>query len=54
MKNIISNYYKDWNADYIIERGDWTTPFNFDMFKQYAPNEIKIVILVRDIIDIIK
>ena len=54
MKNIISNYYKDWNADYIIERGDWITPFNFNMFKQYAPNEIKIVILVRDIIDIIK
>jgi hypothetical protein len=54
MKNIISNYYKDWNADYIIERGDWITPFNFDMFKRYSPNEIKIVILVRNIIDIIK
>ena len=54
MKNVISNYYKDWNADYIIERGDWITPFNFNMFKKYAPNKIKIVILVRDIIDIIK
>ena len=54
MKNIIANYYKDWDADYIIERGDWITPFNFDVFKKYASNEIKIVILVRDIIDIIK
>ena len=54
MKNIISNYYKDWKADYIIERGDWFTPFNFNMFKKYAPNEIKTVILVRNIIDIIK
>ena len=54
MKNIISNYYKDWNADYIIERGDWITPFNFNVFKKYAPNKIKIVIMVRDIIDIIK
>ena len=54
MKNIISNYYKDWNTDYIIERGNWITPFNFKMFKKYAPNEIKIVILVRTIIDVIK
>ena len=54
MKNIISNYYKDWKADYIIERGDWFTPFNFNMFKKYAPNEIKTVMLVRNIIDIIK
>ena len=54
MKNIIPNYYKDWDSDYIIERGDWITPYNFNMFKKYAPNEIKIVILVRNIIDIIK
>jgi hypothetical protein len=51
--NVISNYYKGWDCDFVIERGDWITPFNFNILKQYAPNEIKIVILVRDILDII-
>jgi hypothetical protein len=54
LDNVITNYYKDWDSEFIIERGDWITPFNFNMLKQYAPNEIKIVILVRDILDIIK
>ena len=54
LSNIIPNYYKDWDADFIIERGDWITPFNFDQLTKYAPNEIKIVVLVRDVLDIIK
>lgn len=54
LSNIILNYYKDWDADFIIERGDWITPFNFEQLQKYAPNEIKIVVLVRDILDIIK
>tara|TARA_R100000951_G_scaffold84199_1_gene71953 strand:+ start:2981 stop:3793 length:813 start_codon:yes stop_codon:yes gene_type:complete len=53
-KNIISNYYKDYDVKYIIERGDWITPYNFNILKKYAPNEIKIVILVRDVLEIIK
>ena len=53
-KNIISNYYKDHNVKYIIERGDWITPYNIDVLKEIVPNEIKIVILVRDILEIIK
>lgn len=54
LKGIIPNYYKDWDADFIIERGDWLSPFNFEQLTKYAPNEIKIVVLVRDILDIIK
>jgi len=54
MKNIIRNYYSDWDSNYIIERGDWITPFNFELFRKYAPNEIKIVILVRDVLDVLK
>ena len=53
-KNIIPNYYKDHNVKYIIERGDWITPFNINVLKQIAPNKIKIVILIRDILEIIK
>ena len=53
-KNIIPNYYKDCNFKYIIERGDWITPYNFKMLKAYVPNNLKIVILVRDILEIIK
>jgi len=53
-KNIIPNYYKDNNYKYIIERGDWITPYNFNVIKENVPNKLKIVILVRDILEIIK
>ena len=53
-KNIIPNYYKDYNAKYIIERGDWITPYNINLLNQFVPNKIKMVILVRDILQIIK
>lgn len=53
-KNIIPNYYKDHKVKYIIERGDWITPYNINILKQIAPNKIKIVILVRDVLEIIK
>jgi hypothetical protein len=53
-KNIIPNYYKDYNVKYIIERGDWITPFNLNVLKQIVPNKVKIVILIRDILEVIK
>ena len=53
-KNIFNSYYKDWSADIIIERGDWITPCNFTLLEKHFPGEIKIVVLVRDILDIIK
>jgi hypothetical protein len=53
-KNIIPNYYKDHNVKYIIERGDWITPYNINVLKQIVPNKIKIVILIRDVLEIIK
>ena len=53
-RNIINNYYYNYNTKFVIERGDWITPYNFNILKQFCPNEIKIVILVRDILDIIK
>jgi len=53
-KNIIPNYYKDHNVKYVIERGDWITPFNMNLLKQVIPNKIKIVILIRDVFEVIK
>ena len=52
--NIISNYYQNYNVKYIIERGDWITPYNINLLKQITPNKIKIVILIRDVLEIIK
>jgi len=53
-KNIIPNYYSHHNFKYIVERGDWITPYNIQMLNNICPNEIKIVILVRDILEVIK
>jgi|TARA_R100000479_G_scaffold176391_1_gene130587 hypothetical protein len=54
VENIFSNYYEDWDCEYIIERGDWITPENLFLLEKYFKNnEIKIVILVRNILDII-
>lgn len=54
LKGIHQNYYKDFNQEYIVERGEWITPFNYNALKKYFDQDIKIVILVRDIIEIIK
>jgi len=52
-KNIFKSYYQDWD-NIVIERGDWITPFNFNLLRKYFSSEIKIVVLVRDMLDIIK
>lgn len=52
--NIFHNFYNNYEKKYIIERADWITPYNISNLIKYCPNEIKIVILVRDILDIIK
>jgi len=52
-KNIFNSYYQDWD-NIVIERGDWITPFNFNLLRKYFSSEIKIVVLVRDMLDIIK
>tara|TARA_R110002167_G_scaffold26953_2_gene92231 strand:+ start:1293 stop:2147 length:855 start_codon:yes stop_codon:yes gene_type:complete len=53
-KNIIPNYYSHHDFKYIVERGDWITPYNYNVLQTIAPNQIKIVILVRDILEVIK
>jgi len=47
--NVVSNYYNDWNCDVILDRSSWGSPNNLELIKKYAPNEIKFVVLVRDV-----
>lgn len=52
-KNILPNYFSHWKADYIIDRSIWGFPTNFEILKKYAPNKIKIIVLVRDLKEIL-
>ena len=51
--NVMQNYYSHWKADYIIDRSVWGLPMNFEVLKKHAPNDIKIIVLVRDIKEIL-
>ena len=52
VKSVFDNYYKDWNYKYIIDRAPWGMPINLKNIKQIKSN-IKIVVLVRDIIEVL-
>jgi hypothetical protein len=51
-KTVFENYYKDWKQDYIIDRAPWGYPINLKFLKETKSN-IKIIILVRDIIEVL-
>tara|TARA_R110000803_G_scaffold29811_1_gene67751 strand:+ start:148 stop:924 length:777 start_codon:yes stop_codon:yes gene_type:complete len=49
--NIMNNYYDNWDSEYIIDRSPWGTPYNLELLKTLN-NDIKIIVLVRDIKEI--
>jgi len=51
-KKVLENYYKDWNYSYIIDRAPWGYPINLKFLKETKSN-IKIIVLVRDIIEVL-
>ena len=51
-KSVFENYYKDWKQKYIIDRAPWGYPINLKFLKQTRSN-IKIIVLVRDIIEVL-
>lgn len=51
--NVFHNYYSHWNSKYIIDRSCWGTPYNLQMLKSYCPNDIKIIVLFRDLDEIL-
>lgn len=53
MKNIVQNYYSDWDAEYILDRSSWGLPENLDLFKKYVNPEPKIIVLVRDTVEVL-
>jgi hypothetical protein len=57
LNNLICNsfncYYQNWNCDYVIDRGPWGTPTNLNLLKKYLNQEIKVIVLVRSIVDIL-
>ena len=52
-RNIFKNYYSHWKADYIIDRSMWGLPEHLEILKEFAPNKVKIIVLVRDIKEIL-
>ena len=53
LSSTFDSYYKNWDAKYIIDRSPWGTPGNLYMLENYLNDEIKIIVTVRDIIEII-
>ena len=51
-KSLFKNYYKDWSADYIIDRAPWGYPINLKFLKE-VQKDIKIIVLVRDVPEIL-
>lgn len=54
LENIFDNYYQRWEGKYIIDRGAWGTPINFNYLKKYLKNDLKIIVPVRNILEIVQ
>lgn len=52
-KNIFENYYLNWKSKYIIDRSCWGTPDNLKVLKKYCPNDVKIIVLTRDLNEVL-
>ena len=52
-KGILPNYYGHWKADHIIDRAPWGMSPHFDILKEFAPNDVKVIVPVRDLKEII-
>jgi sulfotransferase len=50
VKNIFINYYKDWKAESIIDRGVWGTPCNLELLKSIIKKP-KFIILYRPVLE---
>jgi hypothetical protein len=50
INKVFDNYYKDWKADYIIDRGPWGTPMNLYILKKIKSKR-KFIILYRPILE---
>ena len=53
IKAVIPEYYKDWKEPIIIDRGPWGAPNNLKFLKHYVNPKPKIVVLVRDVLEVL-
>ena len=53
IKGIIPNYYKDWKQNYIIDRHSWGRIDMINILNQYKSNELKFIVLVRPIEEVL-
>ena len=51
---MLDNYYSDIAADYVVDKSrEWSTPEHFSTLIEVLPYKPKVVIMVRDILDIL-
>jgi len=53
LDSVFDNYYKDWNYKYIIDRGPAGTIGNLELVKKHLDPNIKIIFLVRPILEVL-
>jgi len=53
LNTVFDNYYKDWPQRIIVDRGPVTTPGNFNLMQKHFGNRFKVIVLVRDLIDVL-
>ena len=53
LDTVYSAYYKDWNFKYIIDRGPAGTMGNLALLKKHFKQEIKIIFLVRPLLEVL-
>ena len=53
MDEVYNLYYKNWNYKYIIDRGPAGTPSNLKVLKKHFKQEIKIIFLVRPLLEVL-
>ena len=53
LDTIYPTYYKDWNFKYIIDRGPAGTPANLNLLKKHLKHEVKIIFLVRPLLEVL-
>jgi sulfotransferase len=53
LNTVFDNYYKDWPQRIIVDRGPVTTPGNFNLMQKHFGNRFKVIVLVRNLIDVL-
>lgn len=53
LDNILPSYYKGWKQKYIIDRSSWGLLDYFKLLKKHVKNDIKIIVLVRDVVEVL-